>query len=72
MTQNAAQVHEAAVIERTLERCSQEQRELVYWRYAEGRTWDDVAARLQVGDARRIRDQVLAILAMALGVWGDG
>lgn len=70
---HAVAIAEAGVIEATLQRCSKDQRELVVRRYGEGRTWQDVAAMLYVGErtAFRIRDEVLAILAVALGLWGE-
>jgi DNA-directed RNA polymerase specialized sigma24 family protein len=68
-----AQVYEAGVIERALRHCSQEQRELVFRRYVQRESWGEIADGLHVGErtAYRIRDQALAVVASALGIWNE-
>lgn len=64
------QLAEAAAIEHTLSRMSEEQRKLVFARFIEGRDWSDVATELHVSEAEvyRMWDRVAAVMAHALGV----
>lgn len=71
---HAAQVYEAGIIEDALRRCSQEQKQLVFRRYMQRQTWGEIAEGLHLGERTvyRVRDQALAIVACALGVWEEG
>ena len=69
-----AMVYEAGIIEDALRRCSQEQKQLVFRRYVQRETWGEIAEGLHLGERTvyRVRDQALAIVACALGVWEEG
>lgn len=68
-----AQVYEAGIIEQAIRRCSQEQKELVFRRYIQRASWGEVADALYVSERSvyRIRDQALAVVASALGIWDE-
>lgn len=69
-----AMVYEAGIIEDALRRCSQEQKQLVFRRYVKRETWEEITEALHMSrrTAYRVRDQALAVVASALGIWEDG
>jgi DNA-directed RNA polymerase specialized sigma24 family protein len=69
-----AQVYEAGIIDAALKRMSREQQQMVYLRYVERNKWEYVAECLNVElrTVYRIRDQVIAALAVALEVYENG
>jgi DNA-directed RNA polymerase specialized sigma subunit len=69
-----AMVYEAGIIEDALRRCSQEQKQLVFRRYVKRETWEEIIEALHMSrrTAYRVRDQALAVVASALGIWEDG
>lgn len=66
-----ALVYESGVIEDAIRRCNEEQRELVFMRYVQRETWPEICDALHVSERTvfRIRDQALATIAFALGMW---